>query len=115
MIKLGALLSIILVLTGCSTPPKKMILLSTDSRKENWYSLLQEFEIQTIHKGVVLYSPWIEIEVGKISKGIRHDTAKGSDVNNPTKKIWGVRFIKRFFEPFVINNGRISRTGKVRP
>ena len=103
------------LLIGCASTPKKIILISTIPNEENWYNPLQEFELKTIHKGVVLYSPWIEIEVGKISKGIRWNETKGLDYQDPTKKIWGVRFIKRFFEPFVINNGRISRTGKVRP
>ena len=75
--------------------------MSIDSEEENWYNPLHELELKAIHKGVVVYSPWIEMEVGKIGKGIRFDERDGFDYQNPTKRIWGVKFIKRFNEPFV--------------
>ena len=86
---------VLLFAIGCSSTPKKIILISINPAEENWYSPLQEIEIQTIHKGVVIYSPWIDLEVGKIGKGIRLEDR--FDYNNPTKRIWGFRFVKRFF------------------
>lgn len=97
---LWMLLALSLVI-GCNSAPKKIILISTDPREENWENLFDEFDIRAIHRGVGIHTKWLDVEIGKIGKGIRFDEVRGVDHTNPTKKIWGVKFIRRFYEPFV--------------
>ena len=89
----------VIFLIGCSTPGK-IILMSTLPREENWQSVFDEFDVRAIHRGVGVHTKWIDIQAGKISKVIRLDEARGVDYTNVTKRIWGVKFIKRFFGRF---------------
>lgn len=88
-------------LIGCSTP-QKTILMSMNHSEENWQSWTDEFDVRAIHRGVGIHTKWIDVHVGKISKGIRFDEARGIDYTNVTKRIWGVKFIRRFREWFKI-------------
>lgn len=72
-----------------------------DKRGENWESLLDEFDVRAIHRGVGIHTKWIDVHIGKIGRGIRFYEDRGVNYAHPTRSIWGVRFIKWFNEPFV--------------
>ena len=97
---------IALVLMGCSSVPKKTILISSIPEEENWYSIWNDVkdhvEISTIRKGAIISLKWFDIHIGKIGYGIAYNEQKGIRYSSPTKKIWGVRFIKRFKELFIL-------------
>ena len=110
--------SILAVVVACSTP-STTILKHEDPSKENWQStwdkIKPEFEISTIKKGITIKTRLVDIEIGKLTKGIRYNDPFRLDYANPTKKIWGVRFVKYFYEPYVWKDGHLSQPGKVRP
>lgn len=88
-------------LIGCSTP-QKTILMSQNPKEENWESVWDhmDVELSTEKKGAFLHTKWLDLMVGKVGGGTRLDDKQRVDRLNPTKKIWGVKFIKRFYEPF---------------
>jgi len=56
--------------------------------------------VHTAHKSLDLSFTWVDIRIGKIARGIDYNERRGVvDHLHPGKKIWGVLFIKRFFEP----------------
>ena len=97
--RLGIILLSSIILIGCSTAPRRTVLMDINRKNESnrEISLKDRISIHT-SKGITLKLDKFEIEAGKLKTGHRHSRVVDKLAPGLDEKRWGIRIIIWFKE-----------------